>query len=60
MLTQAYIEALLIDENLADQVWEALDNGEIDDMRAYRAWLIIADFDRALTEQALGVLGSLF
>ena len=29
MLTEAYIEALLVDEQLADQVWEAWDAGEI-------------------------------
>ena len=27
MLTQIYIEALLVDEELADQVWEAWDKG---------------------------------
>jgi len=27
MLTQIYIEALLVDEELADQVWEAWDTG---------------------------------
>ncbi len=31
MLTEAYIEALLVDEEMADQVWEAWDAGEIDD-----------------------------
>ncbi len=31
MLTEIYIEALLVDEELADQVWEAWDAGEIDD-----------------------------
>ncbi len=31
MLTELYIEALLVDEDLADQVWEAWDDGEIDD-----------------------------
>ncbi len=31
MLTDIYIEALLVDEDLADQVWEAWDKGEIDD-----------------------------
>ena len=31
MLTEIYIEALLVDEKLADQVWEAWDKGEIDD-----------------------------
>ncbi len=30
MLAEIYIEALLIDEELADQVWEAWDKGEID------------------------------
>ncbi len=31
MLTEIYIQALLVDEDLADQVWEAWDKGEIDD-----------------------------
>jgi len=31
MLTKIYIEALLVDEELADQVWEAWDVGEIND-----------------------------
>ena len=39
MLTEAYIEALLVDEELADQVWEAWDAGEIDDSDAFWAWL---------------------
>ena len=30
MLIEAYIEALLVDEELADLVGEALDSGEID------------------------------
>jgi hypothetical protein len=34
MLTEIYIEALLVDEDLADQVWEAWDIGEIDDQVA--------------------------
>ncbi len=38
MLTEIYIETLLIDEDLADQVWEAWDAGEIDDFIALRAW----------------------
>ena len=32
MLTRAYIEALLVDENLADQVWEAWDKADIGDL----------------------------
>ncbi len=43
MLTQLYIEALLVDEMLADQVWEAWDKGEIDDTIACIAWMLIAD-----------------
>ena len=38
MLTETYIEALLVDEELADQVWEAWDAGEIDDLAACWAW----------------------
>ena len=42
MFTEIYIEALLVDEELADQVWEAWDAGEIDDLAACVAWLWIA------------------
>jgi len=41
MLTEIYIEALLVDEELADQVWEAWDAGEIVNLIALRAWLWI-------------------
>ena len=37
MLTEIYIEALLVDENLADQVWEAWEKGEIDNYEAFAA-----------------------
>ncbi len=40
MITEIYVEALLVDEGLADQVWEAWDKGEIDDLMA---WGIIAN-----------------
>ncbi len=42
MLTEAYIEALLVDEELADLVWDAWDAGEIDDLTAWLVWLYIA------------------
>jgi len=42
VLTESYISALLVDEELADQDWEAWDNGEIDDEIACTAWIIIA------------------
>ncbi len=42
MLTESYIEALLVDEDLADQVWEAWDADETDDQVAWLAWWLIA------------------
>ncbi len=44
MLTDAYREALLVDEELADQVWEACDAGEIDDstVALIRWWICFA------------------
>ncbi len=38
MLIELYIEALLVDEDLADQVWEAWDKGEIGDLAALISW----------------------
>ncbi len=42
MLTEIYIEALLVNEELADQVWEAWFAGKIDDLLAFIAWFSIA------------------
>ena len=42
MLTEIYIEAILVNEELADLVWEAWNKGEIDDSIACIAWMIIA------------------
>ena len=42
MLTRLYIEARLVDEELAEQVWEAWDHEEIDDLVAWLAWWLIA------------------
>ena len=42
MLTELYISALLVDEDLADQVWGAWDKGEIDDQLAWAWWTIAA------------------
>ena len=41
MLSEIYIEALLVSEELADQVWEAWDKGEIDGQTVCIAWLLI-------------------
>ena len=42
MLSEIYISALLANEELADQVWEAWDNNEIDDAIACTTWMMIA------------------
>ena len=42
MLTEIYIEALLVDEELADWVWEAWGVGAIDNELATVAWLQLA------------------
>ncbi len=38
MLAEIYIEAVLVDEELADQVWNG---GEIDDVTAWYLWWAI-------------------
>jgi len=43
MFTETYIEALLINEEFADEVWEAWDKGEIDDQVAGIAWMLIVE-----------------
>ncbi len=42
MLTEIYIEALLVNEELADLVWELWDSGIITDDLAASAWAILA------------------
>ena len=42
MLTELYIEALLVDEDLADQVWELWNRGVVSDEAASLAWLLLA------------------
>jgi len=39
MLTELYVEALLVDEELADQVWELWDAGLVSGVLAW--WLIV-------------------
>ncbi len=38
IFTETYIEALLINEDLADEVWEAWNKGKIDDQVACLTW----------------------
>lgn len=42
MLTRIYVSALLVDEDLADQVWDLWDRGVIDDELVSIAWMLIA------------------
>ncbi len=42
MLSEIYIEALSVDGEQAEQVWEAWDKGEIDEELAWLAWWLIA------------------
>jgi len=41
-VTEIYIEALLFNEELADQVWEAWASGEADDETGCIAWMLVA------------------
>ncbi len=42
MLIEVYIEALLVDDELTDFVWEALEQGRIEVDTARAAWLAVA------------------
>ena len=42
MLSEIYIEALLVDEELADLAWEPWDAGEIDTFTANFVWMLIS------------------
>jgi len=48
MLVDVYVEALLVDEELADQVWEAWDKGEIDDQVAWLTWWTISSYSKLI------------
>ncbi len=42
MLTEIYIDALLVDKELADQIWDAWDAGVVNDQVAWLACVYIA------------------
>ena len=46
MLAEIYIEALLVDEEVADQVWNDWNAGEVDNVTAWSMWWSI--FNRSL------------
>ena len=54
MLAEIFIEALLIDEELADEVWEAWNKGEIDDQVACIAWMLIVERPLCPRKRTLG------
>ena len=38
MLVEIYIEALLVDANEADRIWDSWNMGRLDDRQALHAW----------------------
>ena len=46
MLTDSYIEALLVDEELADLVWEAWYGDQLNNQAAFMAWMLIGKDNR--------------
>ncbi len=52
MLTEIYIEALLVDEELADQVWAAWDADETDDQVAWLTWWLISSLFRCYEKRS--------
>ena len=46
MLTEIYIEALLVDEEMTDQVWEAWDAQTLNDEAAGIAWMLVCTHDQ--------------
>ena len=60
MPIEVYIEVLMVDEELADQVWEAWDKGDIDDQVALLAWWLLANKYQdaeTMTDEELRQLG---
>ena len=53
MLTELYIDALLVDEELADMVWEAWDVGLIPNELATVAWFLMSENKTALDVKAI-------
>ena len=56
MLTEIYIEALLVDEDLADEVWGRWNAGAITDDLVVLAWSLIAYRLHCHSIPALGMI----
>ena len=41
VLPEIYMEAWLVDEEMADQIWEVWEEGKIDDQRAWLSWWLV-------------------
>ena len=54
MLTEIYIEALLVDEELPDEVWKLWDQGLISDELAAWAWWLMFSTQWSLPPKAVG------
>ncbi len=52
MLTEIYMEALLVDEEMADQIWYMRHADMIDDELAAIAWVLLAVLARGRKREA--------
>ena len=53
MLTEIYIEAVLVDEKLADQVWEKWDADLINDDCVCIAWWLVANHATGIVDNTI-------
>ena len=58
MLTEIYIEALLVDEDLADQAWELLESEQIDTDTAIFEWAMIPIRENGLHTRAATIFAA--
>lgn len=52
MLTRAYIEALLVDPEAADRIWESWSSGDVPDEVAALAWCVLVTTERMRGERS--------
>ena len=53
MFIEVYVEALLVDEDLADQVWEWWNVGFISDDLAAVSWLLLTQWAAAIRQASV-------
>ena len=54
MITEIYIEALLVNKDLADQVWEKWDAGLINDDCVRIAWWLVVNHATGIVDNNIG------